>query len=135
MIIGLNVRDNDYQDLLIAFGKKISSGDFVLEPPPAECPGTDAHEVSEWYSWAYDAHRACTAALRNPTPSEEDKRAVTDVLRRSWKYYVGKRRKNACEYLSSRLDVTFPDKIDDTWQNGEQLYVFPTSYADKLLLF
>ena len=123
MIIGLNIHDNDFSVLVTKFAEKIGAGYFILEDPD----GTD-----EWYSWERRTTRACSDIVKLDNPNDEDKALLTDVIQRSWRAYV---QSYANDSLPNALEITFPDSITSKWQNGEQFYVFPTSYAGHVLSF
>lgn len=129
MIIGLNLHDNDFQDILAAFAKQLATGQLILEGPP--CDG-DPNQAG-WYAWHRTVDDACKAALKAATPDEYQKQIVVSTIERSWKHFI--KGHQAEDYLVHALDVTLPDEIGAKWQNGEQFYVFPTSYQEHVLCF
>lgn len=131
MIIGLTIHDNDFQSLIKQFAQRIAGGELILEQPPKE----DDPDASEWYHWFINTDRTIRSAVKesNKTTSDTNKSLIKDTILRSWEYFIKNHKDRG--YLSGKLEITFPDSIDDTWENGEQLYVFPTSYADNILCF
>lgn len=131
MIIGLTIHDNDFQDVLANFAEQIGKGNFVMEEPPKG----SISEQNEWYSWEWRTCQACRDIVQLVKLGDDDthKSFLIGVIQRSWKAFISGR--DDAEYLSDRLEVTIPETIDTQWQNGEQFYVFPTSYQNHVLCF
>ena len=123
MIIGLTIHDNDYNNLVTKFAEKIGAGYFILEDPDG---------TPEWYTWERQTTRTCNEIIKLTRPSSEDTAKLRDVILRSWKAYVAPYNN---DYLTDRLEITFPATINTRWQNGEQFYVFPTSGTGRVLSF
>lgn len=131
MIIGITIRDNDYHDLLAKFCHRLSAGELIMEKEPHP----DAPEAGAWYAHYMDVTRRALPALKNHTDmaDPEVKKLITDAVQESWRWTI--RNSPEKEYLQGRLEVTLLDSITDNWENGEQFYVFTTSYEDHVLCF
>lgn len=125
MIIGLSIHNNNYGELMKDFSKRIGRGEFVLEDPPTAQP-------SEWHAWFRKTQNECANAVKAEAPTDKQTALLKYVIERSWRAYVEPYHDDC---LTDRLEITFPDAIDAKWRNGEQFYVFPTSYVDHVLCF
>lgn len=119
MIIGLTIHDNDFQSLVQSFANQLMEKGLILEQPSNDT-------ASDWYHWYMKTDQLTRGALKEPVSE-----ASQDTIKRSWDYYV--KNHESAAYLTGNLEVTLPESIDDTWQNGEQFYLFPTSYSNKVL--
>lgn len=131
MIVGITIHDNDYHDLLAGFCRKLSTGELIMEKEPHP----DAPGAGDWYARYMDVTRRARPALKNHTDQvgPETRKLITDSIQASWRWTVKNRPDK--EYLQDRLEVTLLDGITDNWENGEQFYVFTTSYEEHVLCF
>lgn len=125
MIIGLTIKNNDYSRLMTQFAKRIGNGDFIQENPPTTGP-------SEWHNWFRKTQTECCEAVKAENPTDKQKALLKYVIERSWRACV-EQYNNAD--LADKMEITFPESIDTHWQNGEQYYIFPTSYEGHILRF
>lgn len=135
MIIKLTVRDNDFQTELTRFCKRIVDGEPVMPPEPS-----DELAKREWSQKWMERHRALRGKLGKPeselTPDEV--RAVVETVTKSFNDFVdfhASLSRDTAEYLKRNFHCESVRSVTDEWRNGEDFFLFPSSYADKVLNF
>ena len=135
MIIKMTVHDNDFQDVMTRFCKQTANAQPVMPPEPR-----DSHAKTLWNEeWMklHDAMRG-TLGCHRTEATQEQKDGVIDAISRSFGHFVdhhcGLPAKTAA-YLKKEFQCEIVDAVTDEWRNGEDFFIFASSYADKVLNF
>lgn len=135
MIIKITVHDNDFQDVLTRFCKEIALGQPIMPPEPKD-------EIAK-RAWNEDwmrMHRAMKGKLGQPRAevTEDEQKAVLDTIRVSFGNFAAhhaRLSKKTAAYLKNQFECELVDSVTDEWRNGEDFFVFPSSYAGQILNF
>ena len=125
MILKLTVYNNDYSELLCRFGRRIATGWHAPGPKPQTPDRRDW--LDKWFR--DDEHYRQTLRLKKREASPEEQKTICRIVSESFKAFLTEENlgEKTVDYLTGKFDVTVLDSVNETWHNGEVVYVFPTS--------
>lgn len=132
MIIKITIHDNDYYNLLLGFASKIKLGLYPVAFDENEKGKFSEKEYSKYCLEYFKKDRKYVEILSKESHklSSEDKEFIQDVIREGWNKYIDNE-----EYFVKNFEVHVVDSVSDKWENGEVLYIFPSSYGNGILNF
>ena len=122
MVIRITLKDNDFTDMLERFAKKIAFG-----YPISEDENNDIHSILENKD---KYNKALSLSSDDLTITE--KNWIRDSIIYAWSQFVGKDSKDR-DYLINNFECNLMSSMVGEWENGETVYVFPTSYSAKYI--
>lgn len=132
MIVKITVHDNDFQLVLTRFAENIVQGlPYVgKEPKDEKTKGPWAME------WIRAQKRLCELFREtcDNTP-ENDRKELEQLISDMFAKFVRDTVPEDADYLTKRLRCQCVPSVTDQWNNGEDFYLFPTSYEGKILCF
>lgn len=135
MILKISVRDNDFSDVMEQFCEEIAAG--WHHPRERKPDQAEKEKLSEWYDRSFQDgvfFRQILSELAQNV-SDDNKKRVVRIVTDSFVYFTNERWEDNAEYLQRHFICEIVDTVTDRWMNGEEYYVFPTSYAGKVLCF
>lgn len=133
MILKVTVHDNDFQTPLENFGDYIAIGNHAPGPEPDK----DDPDYSKWALQYMSDDRFLRETLKKTyaESTKEERERVVQIVTDTFAHYVRNRERDTAEYLKRNFRCSVVKSVTDTWRNGEDFFIFPTSYAGKTLCF
>lgn len=135
MILKISVHDNDFGELMEEFCRQISKGWHY--PKEHEPDKKDTARFGEWYYRNMKDTRFLREVFGRSLReiSKDDKDRAIQIVTDSFVYFTGSLDDEDAKYLRKKFSCEIIGSVTDKWENGEIYYVFPSSYADKVLCF
>lgn len=133
MILKISIHDNDFDHVMSDFCRDIGMGWFSPKDPKPK----DKDLLCEWHihcnsdrNFLWDAMKKASDDL-----SKEDKERVARIVTDSFAVFTNAKFSGDAGYLQKNFSCEVVGSVTDKWANGEDYYVFPSSYGDKVLCF
>lgn len=123
MIIKLTVKDNDFNNVMNEFVKRLP---IIITSLPSGISNLETKEAIEIIKKINHIDRLLNHNLTD-NYTKEDKEIIIEQIKKSFYEFVNNGAKDYAKYLTDNFEVDIISYMEDKWENGEMWYWFQHS--------